>query len=60
MEVTHNKSYIYAYLCGLPKYYQNEIWSNTIALNDKHFWHDSGWRLETNSRPFYDFIEMTI
>ena len=37
MEVTHNKSYIYAYLCGLPKYYQNEIWSNTIALNGKHF-----------------------
>ena len=31
------------------KYYQNEIWSNTSVLHDKHFW-----KLETSSvqEPF--------
>ena len=30
-----------------PKYYQNEIWSNTNMLYDKHFSHNFGTMMET-------------
>ena len=45
-----------------PKYYQNEIWSNTSISYNKYFWHVFGSMLETetSSRPMYDFNEMTI
>ena len=45
-----------------PKYFQNEIWSNTTALYDKHFnmFLAQCWRMETSSNYFYDFIKMII
>ena len=45
-----------------PNHYQNEIWSNTSVLYDKHFYcfwlNAEAWKLVP--RPFYDFIKMTI
>ena len=38
----HKESYTYAYYFLNPKYYQNEIWSNTSALYDRHFWLNAG------------------
>ena len=32
-----------------PKHYQNEIWSNTCVLYDKHFQHDFGSMLGTGN-----------
>ena len=45
-----------------PKFYQNEIWSNTSVLYDRHFQHvlTECCRLETSSRFFYDSIKKTI
>ena len=40
-----------------PKYYQNEIWSNTSVVYDKYLFLAQCCRLETSS---YDFIKMTI
>ena len=44
------------------KYYQNEIWSNTSVSykNISNMSLAQYWRLETSSRPLYDFNEMTI
>ena len=43
----------YTYTTGLfllnPKYCQNEIWSNTSELYDKHFQHVFGSLLETGN-----------
>ena len=45
-----------------PKYYQNEIWRILVCCmtNISKLFLAQCWRLETSSRPFYDFIKMTI
>ena len=43
-----------------PRYYQNGIRSNVSVLYKKHFELLFGLMLETSSRPFCDFIKMTI
>ena len=50
-----------------PKYYQNEIHKTKFAptleccmSNISNIFLAQCWRLETSSRPFYDFIKMTI
>ena len=47
-----------------PKHYQNEIWSNgqilVCCMTNISNILTQCWRLETSSRPFYDFITMTI
>ena len=44
-----------------PKYCQNESWSNTSVLCDRHLTCLCfNVRLETSCRPFYDFIKMKI
>ena len=46
-----------------PKYYQNEIWSNTSASYNKYISNiflTQYWRLDTSSSAFYDFNETTI
>ena len=45
-----------------PKHYQNEIWPNIGVLDEKHpnMFSTQCWRLKTSSKPFYDFIEITI
>ena len=42
--------------------YQNEIWSNTSVLYDKHLEHAFGsmWETGTSSKPLNDFIKMTM
>ena len=44
------------------KYHENEIWFNTSVSCNKHLQHVFGSIriLETSSRTFYDFNEMTI
>ena len=45
-----------------PKSYQKKIWSNFSVLHDNisNTFLAECWRLETSSRPFYDFIKVTI
>ena len=48
----HKHSFIMEIILMLlmnPKYYENEIWSNTSVLCDKHFWHIFGSMLETGN-----------
>ena len=42
-----------------PKYYQNKIWSNT-SVSFNNLFLAQCWRLETRSRPFYNFNRMTL
>ena len=57
----HNGSYIMEVTLMLiffnPKYHQNEIYCMT---NISNMFLAQCWRLKTSSRPFYDFIKMTI
>ena len=45
-----------------PKYYRNEIWSIRVCcmINISNMFLAQCWRMETSSRPFYDFNKMTI
>ena len=45
-----------------PKYCQNDTWSGTSVLYDKHFYHVFGSMLETGNyfQAVCDFIKMAI
>ena len=45
-----------------PKYYQNELGQRLVCCmtNISNMFLAQCWRLETSSRPFHDFIKMTI
>ena len=48
------------FLDYLSVYYLTEIWSNKQKVHDSNMFLTQCWRLDTTSRPFHNFNEITV